>query len=489
MARILFVVLFNLVIIEMTFPQIIFQNCEKESYWLYSLPCNTDDYILVFEDNFVGDTLNLSNWIPQTGVSRDEYFTLSKQWYSPNNVEVSNGTLKLIAKEEQSTHTISIPDPPYEQEVTFDYSSAEIVSKHEFLFGKYEIRCRMPNGKGFWPAFWMYGGQRYNELDYFDNLEGTDRYELGIYYDFDGNNEPYECRWESENNPDLSQWHTYTFIYDYDKITWQIDYQTFYTFYHFYTNPDEIPIDCTDNPAIGTYLQQKSYPVEYMSLIATLAIRSGDSAPDNNTPFPSSLEIDYIKYFKRKDCCNDLLISSTSQFINEDPAVLNFICGDDIVFDGDITIQDGQNAKIVAANSITLEPEMHIESGSVFSASINSSLCSLKSSKSISTESSTINNEELYDKDISYINEIEEMEIEFYPNPTQNFLNIKIPNTRNLKENKVCIINIQGQKLLEKVISGYHMTLDLSGYTKGIYILRIIDENMGTVNSKKFSVE
>jgi beta-glucanase (GH16 family) len=61
------------------------------------------------------------------------------------NVEVSNGTLKLRAIREQTGNR--------------EYSSARLVTrgKEDFTYGRIEIKAKLPQGRGLWPAFWMLG--------------------------------------------------------------------------------------------------------------------------------------------------------------------------------------------------------------------------------------------------------------------------------------------------------------------------------------------
>lgn len=69
------------------------------------------------------------------------------QYYTnrTDNVLVSNGTLKIIAKKEAYSGS--------------SYTSARLLSKGKFSFqyGKVEISAKLPGGIGTWPAFWMLG--------------------------------------------------------------------------------------------------------------------------------------------------------------------------------------------------------------------------------------------------------------------------------------------------------------------------------------------
>ncbi len=62
--------------------------------------CNTNPWVLVFEENFDGNSLDLSRW---NYGPRIRYCGPEQQYYtSGNNIEVSNGILKLIAKKRDS---------------------------------------------------------------------------------------------------------------------------------------------------------------------------------------------------------------------------------------------------------------------------------------------------------------------------------------------------------------------------------------------------
>ena len=69
-----------------------------------------------------------------------EYYTSR-----PDNVIVSNGTLKIIAKKENYGSSA--------------YTSGRILTKDKFSFkyGKIEVRAKIPGDKGSWPAIWMLG--------------------------------------------------------------------------------------------------------------------------------------------------------------------------------------------------------------------------------------------------------------------------------------------------------------------------------------------
>lgn len=76
------------------------------------------------------------------------------------NAEVKNGNLVITA----------VKEPSGKQQ----YSSARLVSKGkgDFLYGKFEIRAKLPKGRGTWPAIWMLAsGSEYGNKGWPDNGE------------------------------------------------------------------------------------------------------------------------------------------------------------------------------------------------------------------------------------------------------------------------------------------------------------------------------
>ncbi len=112
----------------------------------------------MFEDNFDGNTLDLSTWEirPWSQGALDEGST--RQYYTLDNAIVSNGRLKIVAKKE----TIQRRADSYELDTvilsdglpnlrTYYYTSSNIwTTKSTFSYGKFEARIKLAKGKGFW---------------------------------------------------------------------------------------------------------------------------------------------------------------------------------------------------------------------------------------------------------------------------------------------------------------------------------------------------
>ncbi len=111
---------------------------------------NAPDYwdkaVLVWQDEFDGDSLSKENWVSETGAHGWGNNEL-QNYTEDENVLVSEGTLKIIAKK-----TELAPG-------TVGYTSARLNSTTNFTYGRMEIRAKIPEhrGNGLWPALWMLG--------------------------------------------------------------------------------------------------------------------------------------------------------------------------------------------------------------------------------------------------------------------------------------------------------------------------------------------
>lgn len=122
-----------------------------------------EGYALVWSDEFDKDgPPNPQNWIYETGFVRNQELQL----YRPENVRCEHGLLILEARRER------LPNPDYRENADpkdwkharahADYTSGSIKTrgKHEWLYGRFEMRARIPIASGLWPAFWTVGTAR-----------------------------------------------------------------------------------------------------------------------------------------------------------------------------------------------------------------------------------------------------------------------------------------------------------------------------------------
>lgn|GEM_PF-1197748 len=70
---------------------------------------------------------------------------------------------------------ISLPDQNY----LFRYAAGSIISKKKWHYGFYELKFKVEEGKGVWPAFWFFGGNKNEEIDVFE-LKGERNDEIHV---------------------------------------------------------------------------------------------------------------------------------------------------------------------------------------------------------------------------------------------------------------------------------------------------------------------
>ena len=109
------------------------------------------EYTLIWNDEFDGSgAIDPSKWFHQTQLPNgNSWFNNELQHYTNrlDNSYISDGTLKIVAKKETYT----------DQGQTKEYTSARLNSKYAFTYGKVEVKAKLPEGVGTWPAIWMLG--------------------------------------------------------------------------------------------------------------------------------------------------------------------------------------------------------------------------------------------------------------------------------------------------------------------------------------------
>ena len=105
------------------------------------------DDSLKWSDEFDGTTWSRTNWYPELGASGWGNNELQNYTGSSRNIEVSDGTLKIIARKIDEGQDVG------------DYTSARLLTHESFLYGRLEVRAKIPDlkGNGLWPAIWMLG--------------------------------------------------------------------------------------------------------------------------------------------------------------------------------------------------------------------------------------------------------------------------------------------------------------------------------------------
>ncbi|HRH11417.1 MAG TPA: glycoside hydrolase family 16 protein [Bacteroidia bacterium] len=143
-------------------------------------------------DEFNGEKVDDGAWSYQYGWARSIYGNLEQQYYTDGtNHKIENGILHLSAEKKPIlARTVDYmndndsikknKDFFWLNKHLFPYQAGMLQSKNKYLYGYFECRLKMPKEKGYWPAFWLYGGNPNEEIDI---LEGKSERPKKIHID------------------------------------------------------------------------------------------------------------------------------------------------------------------------------------------------------------------------------------------------------------------------------------------------------------------
>ncbi|MBM6802654.1 carbohydrate binding domain-containing protein [Mediterraneibacter glycyrrhizinilyticus] len=265
-----------------------------------------EGYHLKWEDQFEGNSLNRDDWnveLHDPGWVNNE---LQSYVDSPENIYIKDGSLVLKPVENVS------------EDGSVSYTSGRINTqhKHDFKYGLFEARVKVPEGQGFLPAFWMmptdenlYGQwPRCGEIDIMEVLgNNTDTSYGTIHY---GN--PHS---ESQGSYTLDEgsfseeYHVFDVEWEPGKISWYVDGKLIHTEDNWYS--------ATEGQGEITYPAPFDQP---FYIILNLAVGGNwPGNPDDTTDIKNSAYyIDYVKVYQ-KDSYDENVTKPIEEVILRDP--------------------------------------------------------------------------------------------------------------------------------------------------------------------------
>lgn len=241
---------------------------------------------LVWSDEFSGKTLDPKKW---NVLTREQSKHGELQYYVPDEVYLENGFLRIRSQQR-------------------DYGGQHFTSgrlstdaRYAPTYGRFEIRGRMPLGKGLWPAYWLYPQNRDWPMEQLMSKAVEEKRETQI--------------------PELRPWYSEIDIMEYLGHEPNVFYGTLHytTFqgerktssgklttvdlskdFHLYVlewEPNEIRWYVDDSLVHKTVLGVPHTP-HY--LILNTAVGGGwPGNPDSTTTFPQFHDIDYVRIYQR----------------------------------------------------------------------------------------------------------------------------------------------------------------------------------------------
>ncbi|MET4083280.1 beta-glucanase (GH16 family) [Pedobacter sp. UYP30] len=222
-----------------------------------------------------------SKWDYDTGGSGWGNNELEYYTNTTNNASVANGILSITAKKESFEGR--------------DYTSSRMVTrgKLDALYGRFEIRAKLPIGKGTWPAIWMlptdraYGDwPKSGEVDIMEHVG----YDQNVVH-FTTHTELYNFKINTQRTATKTIETASTEFHIY-RVDW-----TPFAIRGFY---DGIQVFALENEGKGP----AAWPFDKrFHLLLNLAIGGdwGGAKGVDNSIFPQKMEVDYVRYYKMID--------------------------------------------------------------------------------------------------------------------------------------------------------------------------------------------
>jgi beta-glucanase (GH16 family) len=244
------------------------------------------EWALVWADEFDlpdGSTPDLNTWNYSTGGNGWGNNELQVYTDRPENVFIEKGMLVIQALEEQYMGR--------------KYTSARIntMVRAEFTYGRFEVRAKLPNTQGIWPAIWMmptlakYGNwPASGEIDIMEFIGSEpDRVHGTLHF---GN--PHEYKTASyliPNGETADQdYHVFALEWEPDEIRWYVDGNLYHQ-----VGADEW-FTSNKNALETAPFDQPFY------LILNVAVGGNwPGNPDESSVFPQRMLVDYVRVYQR----------------------------------------------------------------------------------------------------------------------------------------------------------------------------------------------
>lgn len=243
----------------------------------YSTPTSYSGMTLVWSDEFDGTTLNTNDWTYETGNSGWGNNELQNYKAGDDNAYLSNGKLVIEAKEENLAGS--------------NYTSARIITKDKqfFKYGRVDIRAKLPEGQGVWPALWMLGQNissvgwpACGEIDIMElvghepgKVHGTAHWSNNA-----GNRVQHGASKSLPNGEKfIDEYHVFSIEWDANTIKWLMD---------------DVQYNALDiTPSTLSEFQEEFFFIFNVAIGGTWP-----GNPDATTVFPQRMIVDYIRVFQ-----------------------------------------------------------------------------------------------------------------------------------------------------------------------------------------------
>ena len=238
-------------------------------------------HALVWSDEFNRPGLpDPARWVHDTGRNKDGWYNNELQYYSgprADNAVVREGRLHITARKESLRQ---MPDWGGQA-----YSSARLITrgKAAWTYGFFEVRARMPCGKGTWPAIWTLGsGGRWpadGELDILEHRGSRPDRIFSTVHTQAGSGG--QGRGAEIDLPSVcGRFHDYQMLWTPQMVRFGVDGVEHFRYLNPGTGRDAWPFDAPQ------------------FLILNLAIGGDLGGPVDDAIFPVTMEVDHVRVYQ-----------------------------------------------------------------------------------------------------------------------------------------------------------------------------------------------
>jgi len=256
------------------------QDSDKSPAW------ELDNYELIWQDEFNNGMIDPRKWDHEVnghGGGNNEL-----QYYTDRTVNsyAEDGTLHIVARKETYTG----------DDGTRYFTSARLrtMGKGDWKYGRFEIRAKLPRGQGLWPAIWMlptdwaYGGWAASgEIDIMELLgHEPEKVHGTLHYGGEyPNNVHTGDSYTLTAGTFADTFHVFRMDWDTTEFRWYVDGEHYQTQTQWYSANGDFPAP---------------FDRRFHILLNVAVGGNWPGDPDASTPFPQTMEVDYVRVYKRQ---------------------------------------------------------------------------------------------------------------------------------------------------------------------------------------------
>lgn len=257
---------------------------ENKSSPLVSSKADINDWQLVWSDEFNGHGLpDSTKWIYDTKGNSASWGNNEAQCYTvgrKENAMVENGNLEITAIKEVLEGK--------------KYTSARLITKAAWQYGRIEVRAKLPNGRGTWPAIWMMpGGWSFKDGNWpdvgeIDILEHVG-HDLNVIH---ASAHSKDYQWQKGNQktaiitvPGATEnFHNYILEWSSEIMKISVDDSCYFTY---------------KNEGLGETKWPYNKPF-YLILNVAIGGAWGNAKGIDDAAFPQTMDVDYVRIYQKK---------------------------------------------------------------------------------------------------------------------------------------------------------------------------------------------